>query len=52
MCSSFVKNGIDLLCKGFSASMVGPNAYVIFGMFTHGGVNGLTRVTREYPWGC
>ena len=26
-----------------------PNAYVIFGMFTHGGVNGLTRVTREYP---
>ena len=26
-----------------------PSAYVIFGMFTHGGVNGLTRVTREYP---
>ena len=26
-----------------------PSAYVMFGTFTHGGVNGLTRVTREYP---
>ena len=26
-----------------------PSAYVIVGTFTHGGVNGLTRVTREYP---
>ena len=27
-----------------------PGAYVVFGMFVHGGVCGITKVTMEYPW--
>ena len=27
-----------------------PSAYVMFGMFMHGGVVGITRVTYKFPW--
>ena len=26
------------------------SAYVVFGMYTHGGIVGVTKVTRQYPW--
>ena len=27
-----------------------PSAYLTFGLFVHGGVVGVTRVSRQYPW--
>ena len=31
-----------------AAGTDGDQAYVTLGMFTHGGVHGLTRATKEY----